>query len=416
MEEGKTKPIPGYVRSAISAMKSEVRSQMDVADVFADVRDAMEAESAEIRSADDRGASVIPEIGYDQIESNSVPDETIREIHRRGCVIVRGVFERSQAERWNDEIGEYLETNRYAERARTGGSDSFFEGLASAAPQIFGIYWSRPQVLARQAESMARTKRFLNHLWDISAPAGPEFDPDHDYVYADRIRRRAPGDTTLGLSPHMDTGSYERWVDSAFQKIYAPIFNGAWREYDPWKAAHRTQTREYDSPTVCSAFRTFQGWTALTAQEVNNGTLQLFPVANGVAYTLLRSLQDDVPDDELLLATPGRALGVDEIGHPEMIAGMVSIPMVEPGDTVWWHPDLTHAVENAHLGEEPSNVMYIGSSPKCAKNLMYARQQAIHFVNGTSSPDFAAEDFEVDFVGRATIADLTELGRQQMVL
>jgi len=31
-----------------------------------------------------------------------------------------------------------------------------------------------------------------------------------------------------------------------------------------------------------------------------------------------------------------------------------------------------------------------------------------------SPPDFAAMDFEVDFIGRATEKDLTELGRQQM--
>ena len=37
-------------------------------------------------------------------------------------------------------------------------------------------------------------------------------------VYADRVRRREPGDDTLGLSPHCDAGSVERWIDKAYQK------------------------------------------------------------------------------------------------------------------------------------------------------------------------------------------------------
>jgi len=68
--------------------------------------------------------------------------------------------------------------------------DTYFGDLKDAKPQIYGVYWSKPQVMARQAEAMATTKRFLNGLWDINAPAGPEFDPDFDYAYADRTRRR----------------------------------------------------------------------------------------------------------------------------------------------------------------------------------------------------------------------------------
>lgn len=36
--------------------------------------------------------------------------------------------------------------------------------------------------------------------------------------------------------------------------------------YNPFSAAHRTETQEIPSPAVCSMFRTFQAWTALTAQ------------------------------------------------------------------------------------------------------------------------------------------------------
>ncbi len=131
---------------------------------------------------------------------------------------------------------------------------------------------------------------------------------------------------------------------------------------------------------------------------------------------LLRALQPDVMADDLCGAEPGRALGANPEHHPDLLAALVSIPMVEPGDTVWWHPDIIHAVEDEHLGTEYSNVIYIGASPKCTKNAVYIKKQAAAFLEGRSAPDFAAEDYEVDFIGRATIDDLSDLGRQQMGL
>jgi hypothetical protein len=113
---------------------------------------------------------------------------------------------------------------------------------------------------------------------------------------------------------------------------------------------------------------------------------------------------------------PGRALSADPNWHADILTGLVSIPVVEPGDTVWWHPDIIHSVADAHTGTDFANVIYIGASPKCAKNEAYARRQAQKFLVGESAPDFAAEDYEVDFTGRGTIDDLTELGRRQMGL
>lgn len=401
----------------IGQTKRELRAGVDVAAAFERSREAMRREADTVREAQARGASVVPEIRYADVAAGDVDAASIAAIRRRGCVIVRGVFDRQQAEDWNAELGEYLERNDYVACAKAkAGLDTYFGDLADSAPQIFGVYWSRPQVMARQAPSMATTKRWLNRLWDTAAPAGPEFDPDLDYAYADRTRRRAPGDNTLGLSPHMDAGSYERWVDPAFRQIYAALLAGQPDAYDPWRAAYRTQTREFESPAVSSMFRTFQGWTALTAQGPGDGTLELVPVADAIGYVLLRALQHDVPDDELPLASPGRALGVDATWHPELLDALVPIPLVEPGDTVWWHPDVVHAVGGEHRGDEYANVIYVGASPACRKNLTYAVRQRESFLAGRSAPDFAPEDHEVDFVGRATEDDLTELGRRQMAL
>lgn len=408
---------PLDIGNFIAAAKEELRQQTDVEKAFARVRDAMRTAVDNVVDLQARSAAVVPELSYTAIANGSVSSSDIDSIKQRGCVIVREVFSRSQAEYWNSELGDYLDTNHYLDRAKEkAGLDDYFGDLKDAKPQIYGVYWSRPQVMARQAESMAATKRFLNRLWDIRAPAGPEFNPDLDYAYADRTRRRAPGDTTLGLSPHMDAGSYERWVDPAFQKIYGNIFAGKLEQYDPWRAAYRTQTREFESPAVSSMFRTFQGWTALTEQGPGDGTLELLPIANAIAYVLLRALQKDVPEQEFCLAKPGRALGVSQDWHPDLMPGIVPIQTVAPGDTVWWHPDVVHAVGNEHHGSDYANVIYIGASPACTKNKAYALKQAVNFTHGLSAPDFAAENYEVDFKNRATINDLTELGKLQMAL
>ncbi|MFZ0589941.1 MAG: YbiU family protein, partial [Bryobacteraceae bacterium] len=46
----------------------------------------------------------------------------------------------------------------------------------------------------------------------------------------------------------------------------------------------------------------------------------------------------------------------------------------------------------------------------------YLAKQAPAFLSGKTPPDFAPDNFEVDFRGRATEADLTPLGRNQMGL
>ncbi|HVO04278.1 MAG TPA: YbiU family protein, partial [Candidatus Cybelea sp.] len=69
-----------------------------------------------------------------------------------------------------------------------------------------------------------------------------------------------------------------------------------------------------------------------------------------------------------------------------------------------------------HRGKGYSNVVYIAAAPYCAKNAAYLEKQKPAFLTGKSAPDFSAEDYEVDFEGRATPDDLNELGKKQMGL
>ena len=312
---------------------------------------------------------------------------------------------------------EYIIKNGYYDQCQEKSRlDQYFSMLQSSKPQVFGIYWSRPQVLARQDKRMAKTKAWLNNLWMCEQNGEFGIDPNKECTYADRIRRREPGDSTFGLSPHTDAGSIERWIDKGYQRVYRHVFSGNWKDYDPFDATYRTEINEIPSPAVSHVFRTFQGWTALTEQGPNDGTLKLIPIVRNIVYILYRALLDDVPEDSLCGALQGRALNTSPEWHDLPLRGMVSIPNLFPGDTVWWHPDLTHAVEDLHEGNNFSNVMYIGTAPLCKKNSNDLDTQVQCILTGKCFPDFSAENYEVNYRGRATIDDLTDLGKKQMGL
>jgi len=400
----------------IVAAKAKLRADLpNYAAIFRDVEVDLGREADAIAARRDDGDPVVPSVAYLDIVAGSVPADISDAIHRHGCAIVRGVFPAEQATAWDAELLEYAKSNGYVEKAKAkAGLDKYFSTLKSGAPQIYGIYWSKPQVAARQSESLARARAWLNGLWTAGRDGDAYFTPDRDCTYADRFRQRAPGNNTLGLSPHVDGGSVERWLDPSFHRVFRHVFDGSWQQHDPWDGEGRTETRELPSPAVCQMFRTYQGWTALTEQGPGAGTLQLVPIARAMIYMLLRPLQDDVPADELCGATPGRALTMSEQWHAPLLRATVPLPTVMPGDTVWWHPDVIHAVEDEHRGTGYSSVIYIGSAPDCAKNRAFLPRQIVAFEAGRSSPDFAPEDYEVDFHGRATAADLTALGRKQM--
>ncbi|MEX3958634.1 DUF1479 domain-containing protein [Trinickia sp. EG282A] len=403
--------------AAIRRAKRELREQLpNFKAVFADIEAAIIDEAERIAKLRDKGEAVIPEIGFDDIVHNRVTADEIALVKARGACVIRNVFDRSLVEQWDDDIAQYVERNNLDAKLLNRAEDRYFGQLASSKPQIYGVYWSKPQVMARQSEALTLARVFLNRLWKAESEGRVHFDPNHVPVYADRLRRRPPGSESLGLSAHCDGGSVERWIEPNFRKVYRHVFSGNWRNYDPFDAAWRTEVEEIPSPAVCSMFRTFQGWTALTPQGPGDGTLQLVPIANSMVYILMRALQDDVADDDLCGAMPGRALSIKEAYHAPLFRALSSIPPMQAGDTVFWHSDVIHAVEDAHRGKGYSNVMYIASLPSCAKNDAYLERQLPSFLEGKSPPDFPADHFETDFVGRATAEDLTALGRSQMGL
>ena len=170
-------------------------------------------------------------------------------------------------ERLNNDLEKYIEENNYYDdQKKKSGLDKYFSDLKSSKPQIMGLYWSKAQMEIRHSENMLKVKKWLNNLWIYKNDEYEVFDPSKELSYADRVRRREPGDNTLGLSPHCDAGSVERWSDDYYQKIYKDIFSDDFLKFNPFDAKYRDKTTEFESPAVAHVFRTFQGWTALTEQ------------------------------------------------------------------------------------------------------------------------------------------------------
>jgi len=398
----------------IKKAKAEIRvAGVDYHKAFQEMDAKIEKELQEIESLVAKGLSPIPEINFNDL--SSADDDFANLVRKRGCVIVRNVFSKDRVDQWNENLMGYVHDNDYFDKqAEKAGMDKYFSALASGKPQIFGLYWSRPQMEARTSQEMADLRSWLNRLWKWESENGVEFNPDQECLYADRLRQREPGDDTLGLSPHVDGGSVERWLDDGYRNVYRHIFSGQIDQYDPFDAAYRTTSSEIPSPAVCSMFRTYQGWTALTRQGPGDGTLNLVPITDAMGWMLLRALQDDIDDTNLCDAKPGRAMVVNDAYHAKLLRAYVPISEVGPGDTVWWHPDVIHGVEDVNNNTGYSNVMYIGAAPDCEKNRAFLDKQRPAFEDGRSSPDFAAENYEVEFNGRFDKSDLSPLGRKQM--
>ena len=380
---------------------------------FKKIEKYIQKEVAIIKESKD---SIIPEIEFEDI---FIKDQTIikDKVFKRGCVIIRNVFDKKKVIELNEDLDKYvLENNYFEDQKKKIGIDKYFSDLKSGKPQIFGLYWSKAQSEIRHSKEMETVKKWLNNLWNYNYEGKNVFDPNRELVYADRVRRREPGDDTLGLSPHCDAGSIERWTDKAYQKIYNDIFSDNFENFNPYDAKYRDETIEFESPAVAHVFRTFQGWTALTEQGPNDGTLQLIPIVKGMSYVLTRALLDDVPENELCGSKAGKALSINEKYHSLLLEGLISIPKMKPGDTIWWHPDVVHAVEEKHQGKNYSNVIYVGATPYCKKNIDYIKKQSKKFIEGKSPPDFAPEDYEVNYKGRVKVNDLSELAKKQLGL
>ena len=403
--------LPGAIRQIKAALRTRIAaSGRTVRDVFGVVERQIEAGVAEIAAACQHGESIWPVIDYADIEAGQVPASTLAKLRRRGCLVVRGHFEREQALAWDRDTVDYVESNAFFDNYR-GPADDFF-GSVGSKPEIYPVYWSTAQMQARQSTRMARVQAFLNGQWKHDSLGVRWFDPGRDSLYPDRIRRRPPGASSSGLGAHLDPGSLDLWMTEAYQKAFRHLFDGTVEQYDPWDAAYRTTGPQYPGTTMCSAFRTFQGWTALSDMDHDQGVLHTVPIPGAMAYLMLRPLLPDVPDDEMCGVAINRTFPASSRWHPLLTEALSGIPDVRAGDSAWWHCDMVHSVAPVQNQQGWGNVMYIPAAPWCPRNEQYSTSVQEAFLTGSSPEDFPQENYERTWTNRFAEAELNTTGRR----
>lgn len=368
-----------------------------VADLFADLTARVESEVDAVLA---EGPAAIPAVEFADVAAGTVAPEVLDAVRRRGCVVVRGTFDRELATGWDRQVETYLADNRFEAVFAERYPD------AKAGSRIWGVYWSPAQVAARQHPNMQITRRFVNSFWRHRSDGRTWFDPDLDIGYPDRLRRRAPGVASKGLPPHSDAVSSGGWRIAENLRVFRHVLAGDVDRFDPWDAAHRTD-EDSESTAPASVFRTFQGWTALSEMHPSDGVLHLIPIPLAAPYMLVRGIAGEVGVLDGEPEPAPRRFRADDL----LLRAMVPIPAVEPGDTVWWHGDVIHAVADAANDSRWGNVMYIAAAPVCPRNEVYRASMLERFEGGLSPLDFPEEHFEAGFRGRPGISDLNMLGR-----
>ena len=202
-------------REQIIAAKRSLRARMpDLKERFAALTRDIEAQVVAIENERAQGISPIPDVRFDELES--LDAATIaRQIKQRGIVVVRGVFDPARIARWNDQLAAYITDNLYLEKQQAKrGLDKYFSTLSSSRPQIYGLYWSKPQMEARQSEELAKARRWLNRLWGhqprtasrCSTPTRNAPMPTA-FASASRVMPRSASRRTSTAA------SIERWID-----------------------------------------------------------------------------------------------------------------------------------------------------------------------------------------------------------
>ncbi|KAF9019190.1 DUF1479-domain-containing protein [Hymenopellis radicata] len=366
-----------------------------------------------------RGSEMIPKISYADIRKGLSPEQ-VQAVKDVGSVIVSGAVPPEKALEWKASIRSYVEENKPR-----------IKGFPENDVQVYELYNTKAQMAARTHPAILETQRTLLSLWHSKvSPANVSLTTPISYF--DRLRIRNPGDMQFTLGPHIDGGSLERWEDPTFRSFYGRILEGGsnWRLHDPFDAGKRIGSVQdlYHTPNQCSIFRPFQGWTSISETGPGEGTLRLLPFLKlSSAYILLRpffrpSDSGRLSDWELDLDTtsfPGARIGTTQELNPKthphlrLDETMVAVPKVQPGDQVYWHCDVVHAVEAAHRGKTDSSVMYIPAVPLTVENADYLRDQRVCFEKGLPPPDFPGGDGESYNTGRGAVDDIaTAEGRR----
>lgn len=347
----------------------------------------------EVALIEKTGPSFIPEIDFNLVLDNNgeLPQGFADLVRERGCCILRNVVPRSQAEKWEADLKDYISRHRS------------IGGLPPHNPQMWQLYWTKPQVEIRSHENVLKAMSSVSKLWHVTDPTLP-IDLASQVVYPDRFRIRTPSkDKEYTLNHHLDSGGIERWEDPEYRSCYQAIFEGRWDEYDAWDATPRpnakTDLYSKGASSGCSCWRSLQGWISLSHTGTGEGTLRLLPsMKASIAYIMLRPFFVNGAFDDVTATFPGSNPGHLQFYptadfHPdlELKRSVVGIPPVEPGDYVFWHADLVHEVDKFHPGTTDSSAAYNPCTPLIPYNLESIIGTKNAFLNAERPIDFARQ-------------------------
>ncbi|KAH8657776.1 hypothetical protein BX600DRAFT_59064 [Xylariales sp. PMI_506] len=340
-----------------------------------------------------QGTDAIPVLEMADVRENGLSDAVRAELKAKGCCVVRGVVAEDEANTLFQDLKEFVADNKGA-----------IKGWPIESPAMLNLYNSPTQVAVRTHPNQIMLQRLLNSLYhDETGESSAE-----PLSYTDATRIRPPHQEFLGLGPHIDAGSLCRWADPQYRKVYDRIFAGSPELHDAYDLGVRKDADQslFPAKAHSAVFRSFQGWTALTPASPSRGTLMLYPEVKTVsAYLVLRPFFSPPEDPEDIMdaskwtfdATsthfPGtmkdQSQRLSPTSHPHLrLKECVSyIPPMKPGDTVWWHTDMCHAVDPEHIGPNEASVVYVAACPTTKINKAFVKEQLKAALAGIAPPD-----------------------------
>ncbi|EFX04056.1 duf1479 domain containing protein [Grosmannia clavigera kw1407] len=296
-----------------------------------------------------RGSAFVPVFPFEDVVSPQ-NEEILKQMKSTGTFIVRNVLPEEEATQHFGDLKDFVVSNK-----------DTITGWPAKSVAIYHLYSSPVQLKMRTHPNQLRLQRLLNSLFtDPTASRETQIAQTDPILYPDALRIRQPGQDFLGLGPHIDAGSLSRWADVEYRKTYEKILSGRPEDYDPFDLTHRKNANPgmFPSGANSSVLRGFQGLTALTTCAPGEGGLMVLPdIKTATAYMILRPFFKAPEDgdrrdpekweiDSETTWFPGtyrwdsQLLSPASHPHLRLEETLVSIPVVHPGDTVWWHADV----------------------------------------------------------------------------
>lgn len=423
----------------------------------------LDALKGAVEHIESRGPNITPHIDFTDIDNPARAETFARDLKRYGVGVVRGVVPRADAQAAIDETVKYLETKHDFKTPPPQDPTCFDFFWTPAQVRTRG----HPRVLEAQRFAMSL---WDNDADDRMAIRFPIAYADRLRIHGANVGGVGPdaaanaaearnGDAGSGDSnaeaqravvellgdfasstviAQVDNGSLERWEPDGYGRggTYDAVFKGEWEKYDPWDPTFRVSSTPdlYNGYGACSIFRMYQGVVALSTIEP--GLIRLLPSPKlATAYFLLRPFfspktkppeRREGPEWDTFLdasnwalerdhstiihgAVYGHAQRLTELWHPHLHLRrtLVTIPTLQTGDYIVWHPDLAyHITSNPNVmasraptpppmadGDGPSGrpvsiLVYVPAAPLTQTNALYLARQRKTFLRGHPSPDF----------------------------